>query len=482
MLRDASPLLLAALLAAWGCGPPAQLTHGVAAGEVTASTAIVWGRCDRAATLAVALEAANGARRTAEAAADAAQDFTARVRFDRLDPASDYRYAAMCRGALGRTGSAVGGRFRTAPRADDPRPVRVAWGGDVGGQNVCRDRAEGYAIFDRLADLTPDCFVALGDMVYADDPCHPRGRYGNEQVPGPPRAADLAGYWAHWQYNRADPALQRFLATTSYYAVWDDHEIGNDAGPHHDSPRDQPGLHLLPIARAAFLAYQPLLPVPGDDPILYRTARWGRHLELFFLDTRQYRDANAARDDPARPKTLLGAGQRQWLIDSLRRSHATWKVVVSSVPLAVPTGGPAEHDGWADGGDGTGFEQEVRTILRAFGNGGVRNLVWLTTDVHFAAAFRYAPPEIPGFTFHEFISGPLHAGIFPHDRLDPTLGPERLWRLDFPDPDAPHPFADARPRFNFGTLDLDAAGALTVRIVNAAGDVLFAHTLRPDAA
>ena len=62
-------------------------------------------------------------------------------------------------------------------------------------------------------------------MIYADNACNALGLYGNAQVPGPGPAADLATFWAHWRYNRADAASQRLLRSTSYVGVWDDHEV-----------------------------------------------------------------------------------------------------------------------------------------------------------------------------------------------------------------------------------------------------------------
>ena len=68
------------------------------------------------------------------------------------------------------------------------------------------------------------------------------------------------------------------------------------------------------------------------------------------LDTRQYRDANIADDSADRPKTMLGREQLTWLKESLAASDATWKVIVSSVPMSIPTGFPASggRDGWAN--------------------------------------------------------------------------------------------------------------------------------------
>ena len=99
------------------------------------------------------------------------------------------------------------GIFRTAPDAYVAAPARLAWGADLGGQNVCRDAEKGFEIFDAIRDSVPDLFVGSGNMIYADDLCDAVGRYGNPQIPASfGKATDLDGFRAHWRYSRADPA------------------------------------------------------------------------------------------------------------------------------------------------------------------------------------------------------------------------------------------------------------------------------------
>ncbi len=106
----------------------------------------------------------------------------------------------------------------------------------------------------------------------------------------------------------------------------------------------------------------------------------------------------------------------------------------------------------------------------------VRNLVWLTTDVHFATGFRSAP--FPDFRMLELTSGPLSAGFFPRPDVDPTLHPERLY---FHGPTEPVTSIDqARTYFNFGELEIEPSGELTVRIVTAAGAVVFERRFAAD--
>jgi alkaline phosphatase D len=444
------------------------ITHGVVVGDVTARSAVLWARGDSEGTMKVHL---SGGRhdRVERLRFRAADDYTGQVILTGLKPETTYRY---------KLGS-MRGSFETAPEHDDPARVRLAFGGDVAGQNVCRDAGEGFPIMDTIRKLRPDVFVGLGDMIYADNACDPVGRYSNAQIPGPGAASDLSGFFAHWRYNRADEASQRLLASTGYVGVWDDHEVVNDFGPLHDT---RAGVHLLPIGLEAFLDYTPIAIAPNTPKRLYRSLRWGRHLELFVLDTRQYRDANSAADSPDRPKTMLGREQLTWLKESLAASDATWKVIVSSVPMSIPTGFPPTggRDGWANFDQTTGFEQELFDILRFMEGEGIENTVWITTDVHFAEAFRYRPfSSNPEFVVYELATGPLNAGIFPSRDFDTTLNPEVLSFYGPPTAEAVTSWQEAKRWLNFGTLEFARDGELTAEIVNTAGQTQFSLTLAP---
>jgi len=454
------------------------LSQGVVVGDVTPRSAVLWARADRGGILRVSLSGGPH-RRVEPVAVRAVDDWTGRVRLDGLAPARSYSYRVR----FGRGGPSARGSFRTPSPETKAASVRLAFGGDVAGQNVCRDSAEGFPILDTIRSWRPDVFVGLGDMIYADNACAATGMYGNAQLAGAfGPAFDLAGFWAHWRYNRADPASRRLLGSTTYVGVWDDHEVINDLGPLTDvgtAPPYPPGLHLLPIGLRAFLDYTPV----ASAPRLYRSLRWGRHLELFVLDTRSYRDANFAADSPERPKTMLGHEQLAWLKEGLLRSDATWKVIVSSVPMSIPTGFPPTNgrDGWANFDQDTGFENELLHILGFMADHGVDNSVWITTDVHFAEAFRYTPfPERhPDFAVHEIATGPLNAGIFPNRDVDPTLHPEVLF---FHGPGTPAEVTgwdQAKRWFNFGVLDVGAGGDLTAEVIDAAGKPQFSLTLQP---
>jgi len=467
-------------------GPP--VTHGVAVGEVTPSTAVVWARCERQSHVRVTVdEPGRPAVLSASAAAPPAHDYTAHVRLDGLRPETRYRYQVWCLDDPADTpdpAAGVAGSFRTAPDDEHPAAVRFIWGGDVAGQNTCRDRTDGYLIFRTINDRAPDFFIGLGDMIYADDPCLPTGRYGNQQIPGPAQpASDLPAFWSYWKYNRDDEALRQLLAATPYYGVWDDHEVLNDFDPQHDVgavPPYPPDRHLLPIGLQAFVDYNPFPDAVQTSHRLYRAVRWGRHVELFLLDTRQYRDPNSAPDDTAHPKTMLGTEQLAWLKEGLRTSDATWKVIVTSVPLSVPTGSTERgRDGWANFDHSTGFEHELLDIVEFLRARDINNTIWISTDIHFAAVFRDTPfADAPKFQLYEIDTGPLNAGVLPKTEVDVTLHPQQLFH--FPDnADPAQGFEQAKSWFNFGEVRVDAAGDLAVDIINSGGKRLYTLSLRP---
>ena len=447
------------------------LTHGVASGDVTDSSAVIWAAVDRPAEMQVRIAPVVGAEDAREVVGSSAEGgtLTATANVFGLRPGTEYRYEVWFANEAGKS-TAEAGRFKTAPAASDSRAVSFIWGGDLGGQTYCRRVAAGYPIFEPMAELEPDFFIANGDMIYADNACPAEGPEPDwKNVPGDfaavtdpavswtDAAAVDAVYAGHWRYNRADAAFQRFLRGTSMYVQWDDHEVTNDfaaRSPAYPAAPERAGFaQLVAAGRRWLFAFHPIGRVRAEPDRIYRSVRWGRELELFILDARSYRSENALEDSEANAKSLLGAEQRAWLETGLARSTATWKVVSSDVPLSVPTGSAAEargRDAFASGsGDAlagsTGFERELVSILKALDRRRVRNVVFVATDVHFAAQIRYARDfdgNVEPLVFHELISGPLSAFKNPAPpAFDPTLHPVVL-------------YAEGGI-FNFGTVRVD---------------------------
>lgn len=464
--------------------------YGVMAGDVTPNSAVIWSRGENESFMHVRIFGrVNGVVRSQSVRVTAEQDYTGKIQVSGLRPATEYRYRVWFSDReIGSRGidEAVEGTFRTPPSADAPAAVSFTWGGDVAGQNTCRDEQEGFPIFKAINATPQDFFIGLGDMIYADEICDAVGRYGNKQVVGnflP--AADMADFWAHWKYNRADSGFRQLLTNVPYYAVWDDHEVVNDFGPLHDTrnaPPYTPGAHLLPQGLAAFLDYNAIAQNPATPQRLYRSVRWGKHAELLILDTRQYRDANFAADSATQVKTMLGREQLTWLKEQLRNSDATWKIIVSSVPMSIPTGSAdqAGRDGWANYQQNTGFENELLDILRYMQQNKMRNVAFITTDVHFGEVFRYTPfSKDPLFQVYEFVTGPLNAGVFPNQAYDTTLNLERLFFFGPARAEDVTTWTQAKSWFNYGAMQIDIDGSMRASLRNVDGAAVYEISLKP---
>ena len=170
---------------------------------------------------------------------------------------------------------------------------------------------------------------------------------------------------------------------------------------------------------------------------VYRRYSYGPLLDLFVLDMRSYRGPNSAnlQTTPSDATAFLGREQLDWLKAGLKNSRAVWKVVAADMPLGLNVGDGSTPDGqplWeavANGEPGAakGRELEFAELLSYLKRRRVRNVVWLTADVHYCAAHYYDPAKA-AFTdfdgFWEFVSGPLNAGSFGPSTLDGTFGPQ----------------------------------------------------------
>ena len=154
---------------------------------------------------------------------------------------------------------------------------------------------------------------------------------------------------------------------------------------------------------------------------------------MFVLDQRSYRAANGAnRQETAGPQSrMMGTAQLAWLKQSLASSRSTWKIIASDMPLGLLVGdgqvnGVPAWEAWANGpGAPMGRELELADLLSFVKRQKIKNLVWVTADVHYSAAHYYDPKSAVFKDFNgfwEFVGGPLHAGTFATNGTDPTFG------------------------------------------------------------
>jgi alkaline phosphatase D len=458
------------------------ITHGIASGDVTNQSVIIWSRANREAQLHVEYDTDPNFSHpdsSKTALANQTTDYTAHVKLEGLSPDTLYYYrlwfssdtSPQSKNASSVVSDNMTGSFRTAinPSASSNKDIKFIFAADLGGQMHCRQIDKGgYSIFSEMQELSPDFFIANGDMIYAGDKCPFEGPDGWRNIQGnfsgisdpDVNWTDISQvhdvYLKHWQYNREDPYLQRFLQNTSMYSQWDDHEVINDFGAswqHWNSfNTDREGYpNIVKAGREAFFNYSPIDRNADDPNRIYRSFNWGPDLDLLILDARSYRSPNSMADKPENNKTMLGSEQLQWLKQKLLTSSATWKVISSDVPISVPTGSNASvlgRDGWASGNETTttntttnsfsktGFERELQGLLKYLDYNNIKNIVFVTTDVHFPANIRYeidANGDGDKLIFHELISGPLSAfrfglsGGVPIPKLDTTFNPKLLY-------------------------------------------------------
>ena len=206
------------------------------------------------------------------------------------------------------------------------------------------------------------------------------------------------------------------------------------------------------------------------------------------IDERSYRGPNtpnrqAVLDDES---AFLGTAQLRWLKQALLASRATWKVIASDMPLSIIVYDDARNKKGSEAfaqGDGPprGRELEIADLLRFIKTSGVVNTVWLTADVHYAAAQYYNPDKAQFAEFDpfwEFVAGPLHAGTFGPNELDNTFGPE-LKFIKAPGPGNQNLPPSAGMQF-FGHVRINGtSGQMTVTLRDRADVALWSATLDP---
>ena len=333
--------------------PADAFAWGVASGDPAPDGAILWTRVPSSPTGPVAVRwrvAADPALRDVVAAgaatASAADDWTVKVRVrDRaLRPSTTYWYRFGALGAGSRTG-----RFMTLP--DPATPLERLRLGYVSCQDFTSGRFHALRL---LADADVDYVLHLGDYIYesvSDPRFQQRGPADRRlRLPGDrDRAETLDDYrWLYRTYRR-DPDLQRLHERVAVIPIWDDHEFANDGYGIHDTDTADEDANADPARRsAASQAWAEYMPAdvafdPTADPVdqirVHRRFAFGDLVDLVLTDERLHRDGPpcglaredryatlgcVARHDPDR--TMLGAEQRRWLVDSLTTSTRRWKL------------------------------------------------------------------------------------------------------------------------------------------------------------
>jgi alkaline phosphatase D len=370
--------------------PAGELLHGPMLGAVTHRSARFWVRTLNEVPFKVQLSSSRKMTApvyfaTGKTSAD--EDFTGVLEVGGLEPNTRYYYELFLDGRV----ATLDGRpsFRTYPRPGAKSKFRIAFGG---GSN---NKPEFEYMWDTILIRKPLAFLGLGDNNYYNMP----------------EPLSVPRYCYYMRHSR--PEWRRMIASTAVYAIWDDHDFaGNDSigGPQTDMPAwKRPVWHVF---RQNWV--NPYYGGGDSQPGCWHDFAIG-DVDFFMLDCRYYRidpqGKNPVYTDPtAVQPSMLGPVQKKWLLDKLKASTATFKVIAASVPWAFEskTGTqtssnlgrrPGLEDTWQ------GFAQEREDIFSFIEKHKIEGVFLISADRHRSDAWKIEREN--GYTFYETMSSHL---------------------------------------------------------------------------
>lgn len=279
---------------------------------------------------------------------DPEADFTRQYELIKLEPGTRYELQVKSRTAEdGEAGQTLTGGFVTAPKRK--QASKVVFTVSTGQMFNDRDGEHGFDIYPAMLKLEPSFFVHTGDIVYYDALA---------------KSSELAHY--HWQRTYSLPTNVEFHQQVGAYFEKDDHDTWvNDCWPTMESPymgdfTFEKGVEI----------FKQQVPMKGRT---YRTRRWGKDLQVWFVEGRDFRSPNNMPDGPE--KTIWGEKQMQWLERTVTASDATFKVLISPTPIVGPDR-ENKHDNHSNK-DFTHEGDQVRAFIAS-----QKNLVVVCGDRH----------------------------------------------------------------------------------------------------
>lgn len=286
---------------------------------------------------------------------DPNRDFTRHFPLGGLKPATSYSLTVEARkNSSKRKTTTLNGSFTTAPEKENPKKITFV-------VTTCskfdtRDAGDlGHHIYAAMLAMKPDFFVHAGDNVYYDT-----------QRPYVTHI-DLARF--KWNRMFGLPNTRALLKEVPSYWMKDDHDSwDNDCWPSMDP---EMGVFSYEDGRTVYDEQ-----VPMSDKRHYRTFRWGKDLQVWMVEVRDFRSPNFYPDGPE--KSMWGQEQIDWFKQTVAASDATFKLLISPTPIVGP-----DHLWKADKNDNLVDPAWTREgdMLRAY-IGKQKNMYYICGDRH----------------------------------------------------------------------------------------------------
>lgn len=272
---------------------------------------------------------------------DPEKNFTRQWSVEGLTPRTRYQVELLARrDAKSAISSTITGTFMTPPDRETVDEIRFCI---VTCHDFIRrdDPVMGHKIYPSMLATVPDFYVHTGDIEYYDQPN--------------PWAMTEALMRFKWDRLFALPFQRQFFTEVTTYFMKDDHDLLRDdafTGMRYGTVTYERGVEIFD--REQF----------PSNPEPYKTIRWGRDLQIWLMEGRNFRSPNTMPDGPE--KTLWGEEQKEWLFRTLEASDATFKLIISPTPILGPDR-ENKHDNYSNR-DFRHEGDEIREFINQFDN------------------------------------------------------------------------------------------------------------------
>jgi phosphodiesterase/alkaline phosphatase D-like protein len=302
----------------------------------------------------------------------------AKISITGLEPDTEYFYRAVVNG---KTAERVHS-FRTFPE-ENRRSFSFAFGS-------CQQsffNISNPILFPVIAMDTASFFIHLGDWTYPDTTERKYGYRFNSRF-------DLLELSYQSRYDYDYPFAREVLSRMPIMYVYDDHDFAAN-NPDGTDPNKHNTLN-------AYKMFFPHYELANPDNGIWQSFRYG-DAEFFMLDLRSQRRPNLEAFDsrksfnPPPGHSILagfeidGINQKEWLLNSLKKSEAKWKVIVSSVIFNSGFSHVLQNDTlvmmferlaidavdkWA------GFPEDIEALVNTITENDIKNVFVISGDTH----------------------------------------------------------------------------------------------------